>query len=461
MRCRISKFPLALAVGAGLLGSLAFSSTSLAAPPAAGVNCQVDGKIDGRGATFQTRAQQLAFIPGYTTDVCGPVPDAAAGNNMVLYNYAGAANGSGQGQTATTCRSDDFAGSDVPYDLATYTTMKTKPGNGSCALAVAPPYNPTSTTPPLAADAAGPPLDLMSFPVAGSSVAIGVHLVSSASCPTPPSSFTFSTATMSKLIGGDLAFWDDPALVADTPALAGCHTAITRVVRLDKSGTTQTFKNYLKNADGSRAGAVCEPGTSWTTEALDANNTAWPTTGGTCSALIRGAANGGPALITALQGQDGGVGYADLADWTGSGIPLASLRNANDTGFFGPGAVGTGANCSFNGAAAPGSTNSDAVGISGGWAIDASPNVQDQTFQHNATGYPICGFTWDFVWARLNNGAVTNPLSAMIPDQRRTLYSYMQYILSPLGQNRLNAQGFAPIPNAILIKLRAGLTQNF
>src|SRR5215469_12537342 len=60
--------------------SIAYAGTGGAAPPTSGNTCQLDGKISGRGATFQTRAQ-VAWAAAFTRDVCGAVADTAAGND--------------------------------------------------------------------------------------------------------------------------------------------------------------------------------------------------------------------------------------------------------------------------------------------------------------------------------------------------------------------------------------------
>ena len=52
-----------IAVGAGIIASLAFAGPSFAVPPTAGTNCQTDGRIAGGGATFANNAQRLVFEP--------------------------------------------------------------------------------------------------------------------------------------------------------------------------------------------------------------------------------------------------------------------------------------------------------------------------------------------------------------------------------------------------------------
>jgi ABC-type phosphate transport system substrate-binding protein len=464
MMSRMGKVPrrraVALAVGVGVLSSFAFTGTSLANPPASGTACQAsDGKISGRGATFQTKAQQ-ALIAGYTSDVCGPVTsDADAGTNMLVYNYSAAASagatGSGAGQKAASCRTDAFSGTDVPYDQATLTSLNGAPGGlGGCAITFVPPFSPNS--PAVWPDPTDATAKVMSFPVAGSSVGIGVNL-SAANCGgTAPGSINLSTANMSKLISGDITAWNDSALVADNPALANCTQAVTRVVRLDKSGTTQTFKNYLKNADGGRT--LCD-GTTWTTLATDANNVNWPTTAPCPANLARPATSGGAAVVSLVSTTDGAFGYADYADWISKGIPLAKVSNA--AGAFQSPGTGNSASCGFSGAVLPGTSIGDAVGTNTtlNWATDASPNRSDVTYQ--GSGYPICGFTWDFVYTKLNSGAVANPIARLTADQRRTLYSYFTYVFSPAAQSRLTNAGYDQLPAGWLTKLRQGFQANF
>src|SRR5262249_6470344 len=134
----------ALVVGGILLASVALIGAGSASVPQSGVNCALDGKISGRGATFQTRAQ-TAFANGFRDDVCGKVTDPN-GDNMVIYNYD-ATTGSGAGQRGASCRTDAFSGSDIPYDTATLAQLNSAPGSitGGCAAfgAFTGPYQPT------------------------------------------------------------------------------------------------------------------------------------------------------------------------------------------------------------------------------------------------------------------------------------------------------------------------------
>jgi ABC-type phosphate transport system substrate-binding protein len=304
----------------------------------------------------------------------------------------------------------------------------------------------------------------MGFPVAGSAVSIGVNL-GVGTCPTGtlPTSVRFSALTLSQIFSGTITNWNDAAIVADNPGWnTGCTGAITRVVRNSKSGTTQTFKNFLKNSDGSRA--LCD-GNTWTILAQDANNTLWPA-GGACPAITTATGGGGVATTTAST--DGAIGYADYPDWFGKAVKLASLGNAAGTAFVspGPGTSGSSANCvsAFTSASLPGSSTADAVSLSPtglNWATDATPNRSDLTYQ--GTGYPICALTFDFVYTGLRDtaGTQTNAIWRLTNDQRRTLYSYFTYVLSPAAQFRLTTAGYDQLPAPWLTKLRQGFQANF
>lgn len=463
----------ALAVGAGVLSSLAFASASFASAPASGIACQSsDGKVNGRGATFQTLAQQNALIPGYTADVCGPVTsDADAGANMIAYNYASAVSnsltGSGAGLNGSSCRTDAFSGSDQPYTEAQLTTLNTTVGGLTTCNTLpggfTPPFQPTpGPWPDTVAGQTDQVTKVMSFPVAGASVALGANFAPTDCGGNPPSSLNLTAADVSGIFGGSITQWNDARLTADNPGLAACTgLAITRVVRLDSSGTTTTFKSYLRNADPSTT--LCDGSSTWTS--LFATNTTWAT-GGSCSPLVRGASNGGPALLAALLSTDGGIGYADFADWNANApaIPLDNVAAADNSGFVSPGSFPA-SNCSFAGSLLPGSSNSDAVGLSTtglNWANNAVPNRQDQTFRGN--GYPICGFTWDLVYQGshvLNGTQAGNPITRLSNDQRRTLYSYFTYVLSPAAQARLPQNGYSSLPATFLTKLRLGFQAGF
>jgi ABC-type phosphate transport system substrate-binding protein len=301
-RC-IVKFPrarlVALAVVAGALGSLAVAPAAFAAavkPPPVGTNCQPDGKINGGGSTFQTNAINNSFTFGYQQDVCGPQPTVSNLNStwgttdpsiftfgsgpttvdgMVAYNdsLGGTAesNGSGNGLRRLSCRTDMFAGTDLPYNntqlgtpgSATTAGLDGPPGsesggtapqfncdNGTLnTTAVPPPFGPQPTAGPWPA-AADVATNTMSFPVAGGAVAFAANLNGMCTVATP-TGLNITQTEFDQIWQGTINQWNDPALVATNPILTtdGCSGPITRVVRQDNSGTTAITMFTLNGVD--------------------------------------------------------------------------------------------------------------------------------------------------------------------------------------------------------------------
>ncbi len=476
-----------------------------AGQPLTGANCQdTDGKISGRGSTLQLWLQ-YGLASGYANDVCGTVgPDTAAyfdgsipdsvgdptdpdsyngatfigpsqktnspgqaGQDwMVAYNDYSAQNtgatGSSNGETAISCRTDAFAGSDVPYLMNDYNTINGTPGGESAVTGQAcyPMSAGDTYTSPFQAinvnvanDPQGPPSGpgngLMSFPIAASAVELAANLTK-ANCDdtTTPATLKLSALDVSNLLGGIDTNWEDLDKsingandAGENPTLASCNEAVVRVVRNDTSGTTQATLDYLKDADS--ADAVCTTAnpsnSSWAKMQADLqtsgdlNNDIWPGEAGTagqpaaatvwpaigttagCSGITQAGAPGGPSLLQVLHNQPGAVGYVDLSDIrhdtstsAGSGYSAtlvgSELANSSSTPssetYVYPGQVqfSGASNCSLTGASLPGGGTADDVGLFGDWALDSPDNTDDVAYGAEGSSYPICGLTWDLIW---------------------------------------------------------------
>jgi ABC-type phosphate transport system substrate-binding protein len=483
------RLALLMAAALSAIGCAVFASTSAATVPPSGINCvAADGKINGRGATFQERAQQTIFAPGFRDDVCGNTPkepEDAAGNMMVAYNYAEAktasATGSGAGLKAASCRTDAYAGTDIPYTEKQLKELNEKPGTltvnegkGTCTevTTFTPPFQPNAPKkwPDEEAGKVDATTPMMSFPVAGSGVAPTTNITTETCGGKPaPTSLNFTGRELSRIMGGEAKTWSDPELVATNESLKECTGVITRVVRQDNSGTTNIFKQYLIKADNERTGAKCAPGEKWSGKYFEGGkNTEWPGTKGEaeCSAITHAEKSGNGELLTKLKATPGGIGYADLNEAEGSGLLLPNMQNSTMTSFQPP-ALGKAANCDLKKLEAPpGVTASEAVGLNEGnnWGND-NETVNLTGNHENATDigekFPICGITFMLVYTGLNNGAVSNPISRLSADQRRMLYSYGIYILSSTAQEKLASSFYSPLPAAWLPKMRTGFQENF
>jgi ABC-type phosphate transport system substrate-binding protein len=464
MRSRFLKLPrariVALALGVGALGSLATAPASFAAgagpkPPAIGTNCQPDGKINGGGSTFQANAINDAFTFGFQQDVCGPQPQVTNLNaswgttdpsvfsfgtgptqvaGMVAYNVSlgGVAetNGSGAGLRRLSCRTDMFAGTDLPYN----NTQLGTPGNGTVAGLDGPPgsesggtapqfncdngtLNTTAVPPPFGPQpSSGPwpatgdvPANAMSFPVAAGAVAVAVNLTGKCTVATP-TGLNLTSAEFDQIWQGTINQWNDPALVATNPILAtdNCSGNIQRVVRQDNSGTTAITMFTLNGID---QGALCgsDSGTNWYTIATGSSNAGlWPQgcvdgNSNTAPNPITAATSGSPALIALLDATPGGIGYAELGLWgtLPAGVSFANLQNSTATAFVSPGAPGSKSNCNLSATVPTGASALQAVGLgSPTWTntgTPAAPGKQDVAF--TGSGYPACGLTFDLVYS--------------------------------------------------------------
>jgi ABC-type phosphate transport system substrate-binding protein len=301
----------------------------------------------------------------------------------------------------------------------------------------------------------------MSFPVGGTSVALGINLPASACGGTKPAAIQLTTSLASRLLGGDIKTWDDAGLRAGglNPGLANCHVNVTRVVRSDSSTTTQILKNYLVNADDSRSTSVsCFLGGHWDVFATPANDTLWPI-GGACSTLANGGSPGPGPQLTTCASTTGAVCYGDLSDVLGQATLIRpSIRNAVDTAFAPP-SISTRANCSFGTLILPANTDAGAVGLDAQdtWATDnPSGNRGDATFTGSA--YPICELAFALVDTGLRSGNTTARLTY---DQRQTLYAFISYALSSAGQDRVGSAGFASMPVATVSSERRGFQSNY
>ncbi len=477
-------------------GSLVTAGSALAAQPG-GVACQpTNGKISGRGSTYQTNALSLWWT-AYNNEFCGGVATQysgdPAGANMGTYNYPAAVTasvtGSGNGLKGANCRTDAFWGTDIPYNEAQLTALDDAPGNteqtslvpgtgcSSLSLTVTP-FGPNSTTqsqyPNTASGVANPDVagSLMSFPIGGSSVAVVVNLGTSTAplsgCASPPTAVKLTGAQLSALMGGSIAFWDNTSLTGDNPGLVGCHGAVSRVVRFDTSGTTNIFKTYLNDVDGARTSATCAPSTTWLSYNGSTNST-WPSGTG-CTPVLTGGSSGNPALLSKLDGTPGAIGYADLSDAvndTSAGVVQATMQNGAGTGYVAAG-NGLGANCNLSSLSEPGNGASTAmVGLipTDNWGSDnATVNMTGQHDDANniGTGYPICGLTYDLVYAGLSAPHGTpSAITALTDNQRRTMYSFMTFVLSSLGQSLLPNNLYTGLPTTWQPAILGGFQQNY
>jgi ABC-type phosphate transport system substrate-binding protein len=493
--------------------ALVLAANGGAAPPPFGI-CDSGAKISGRGSTFGERAQR-ALARGFRDDFCGPTtPDPQPnifqqpglsfpnynfdGNTHVAYNYWLATSnpdiplsGSNAAVSAAACRTDAFATSSLPYTQAELDQMNGPPlACPELQGRLEPPYQPKPE--PWSAPGDGI-RNVMSFPLHAGAVALGINLNTTV-CPgatnSQLSSIQLTPRMVSGLLGGDIREWDDLELrdangdgVADVNTfLSNCNAKpgdpggvdVQRKVRRSESGTTKILKYYLARTDNDRVGASCDPFTTWTSWNVDTR--LWPRAGdeapplnsifapqavagdADCTSLEASTSPTSVAQLDLCAANEGSICYGDVAEVASyPQLRRATVRNAINTAYQSP-VVGLRANCRFETLTAPPGGATGWVGLTPGasWAWNQAPNYGDIT--NAGSGYPICGLTFALVYT---GGGTCAAFSRLTDPQCRLLYAYFSYMLSDLGQDRLNLNQYASLPAGARALIRSGFQSNF
>lgn len=221
------------------------------------------------------------------------------------------------------------------------------------------------------------------------------------------SDLTVTPSVLAKIFSGKITKWNDPEIAAANKGASLPATSITAVHRSKDSGTTENFTKFLD----------AQAKADWTY----GSGQAWKAPGG------QGAADSS-ALVQAVKGTDGGIGYVDGPDAKKNTLTPAKLD------------VGAGA-------VAP-------DGASVGKAISAAEvggDAQDVKLKINyglkdAGSYPAILATYELT--------CTKGLSA---DQAKFVKSFLTYTASAEGQGVLEGLGYAPLPTELATKVRAAV----
>lgn len=205
----------------------------------------LSGTLVGGGASSQGEAQKAWAAAFQTANV----------DVTVEYDPSG----SGNGRDAFIAGASSFAGSDRAFkdeELAKDNFASCKPGT-----------------------------DIVEIPAYISPIAIIFNLDGI-------DSLNLDADTIAKIFTGEITTWNDPAIAADNPDVTLPSTAITPVHRLDKSGTTGNFTEYLSEAAPE----------SWTHGSVEE----WPIAGGEAASQTSG-------LVDVVKSSTGMIGYADAS----------------------------------------------------------------------------------------------------------------------------------------------------
>ena len=209
-------------------------------------------------------------------DVCIPAWSKWSSHNL---SYPGA--GSGAGRSAFTAGTVDLAFSDTPYS-----STDKKPDHFV--------YVPASQ-----------------FPIA-------VY----ANLPGFTGKLNLSPTTVSKIFAGKITKWNDPAIVADNTDVktkkktAMPNLAITVYYRLDRSGTSEVFTDWLSQLDKA----------TWTKGKNGTFTSAFP---GTVPAGTFQSGNASDGVANGVKSKAGAIGYGEVSYATERKLTIANLKNNN------------------------------------------------------------------------------------------------------------------------------------
>jgi phosphate transport system substrate-binding protein len=142
---------------------------------------------------------------------------------------------------------------------------------------------------------------IVQFPVTAGPVCVTYNL------PGLKAPLRLSGTTLAGIYAGGIVTWQDPAIAHDNPGAALPHAPVIVVHRLDGSGTTSIFTNYLSKVSP-----------TWMNKYGHGLTVNWP-------AGI--AENGSNAVLSAVKGSVGAIGYLELRYAKAAGMPVAAIQN--------------------------------------------------------------------------------------------------------------------------------------
>ncbi|GAQ57722.1 phosphate ABC transporter substrate-binding protein PstS [Streptomyces acidiscabies] len=219
------------------------------------------------------------------------------------------------------------------------------------------------------------------------------------------SDLVLDAPTIAKIFKGEITKWNDPAIVKLNAGAKLPDVKIQPYHRSDESGTTDNFTKYLKAAAPS----------DWTFS----GGKAWQAKGGQSASGSSGVAGG-------VKQTNGAIGYMELS-YAKDGLNAV--------------AINTGAAAPVK-ASSDGATKAVAAAQVVGTGSDLSLKLDYTTKAEGA--YPITLVTYEIACDK-GNKAATLPATK----------AFLRYVASTDGQSLLSGIDYAPIPDAIITKVRS------
>jgi phosphate transport system substrate-binding protein len=126
---------------------------------------------------------------------------------------------------------------------------------------------------------------------------------------------TISGSVLAEVMAGRISHWDDARITKLNPGVRLPHVPITRIVREDKSGSSEVFTRFLAQSQEAFKAQV-EP----------SQKPAWPTSPGTTTLV---AAKGNDGVSALLKATKGGISYVSFDRVARDGLTALRLRNGS------------------------------------------------------------------------------------------------------------------------------------
>ncbi len=384
---------------------VAVSAVSALALLSGAASASAATKIKGTGSTLQSFAQKKVFIPGFEAKFPG---------EQVEYVETG----SGPGL-------ESWGNNGHTPEFATYQYVGTDQ-----------PPNPTQKA---AIETAAGGAKVLSIPTLQAAVAIIYNLPTgctsiSSSAKKETGRMALSQPEVEEIFRHHITKWSELKNHGDTLSPSGCEgsTPITRVVRVEGSGTTAITKKWFYQinpnpVDGSK---------TWNNLAEENKNLSWPEE---TENLVRG--KGSPGIVEGVADNAGSIGYVNLANAYEGGFGKQGLAKGWATvehiggkkpKFIGPELPGPKIAKSKPKAYAEGTSNcAGTVYVNGVGAKFPPKSTEEAWNEVSATAeepaYPICGFTYDLSLVGFNDIAESErPTAAQIAEVK----SYFKFMIN-------------------------------
>jgi phosphate transport system substrate-binding protein len=217
----------------------------------------------------------------------------------------------------------------------------------------------------------------------------------------------FTPDVLAGIYIGKITNWNDPALAASNPGVKFPNQEIVVVHRSDGSGTTFIFTDYLSKVSG-----------DWKGQVGAGASVKWPKGMG-------GKGNEGVAGF--IRQLPGSIGYVELIYALQNNIAYGSVKNSSGT-FLKASLEGVTAAA----ASAPKMPADFRVSITNAPGKDA---------------YPICSFTWLLI-----------PQQSKDPAKGKIIADFLNWMVTD-GQKMTSALSYAPLPDAVVAKVKDAIKQ--